>query len=234
MLIRMDVPIAVLRDVSGDGATELRPAQSLVLVGEDVRPVATQPLGQIDVGLALPQQPERLHIVGAHVPADVLEDDVPRVRGHVTPHELLVLGRLPARVVGETLRALGPRDGRKIADRVPEADEGVRRFGPDGAPMAIEAEQDQALPMLRHAVSETVHDPCVDAVAERTERLIEVDEDRAVVPARKVRHVLDQHGGAAEAARPPRRTRTRDRHAGRAPRARRARPGRGSATRRPC
>ena len=41
-------------------ATQPVPVQPLVLVGEDVRAVAAQPLGEIDVGLSLPEQTERL------------------------------------------------------------------------------------------------------------------------------------------------------------------------------
>ena len=76
VLVGMDVPVAVLGDVRGDRAAQLVPAQALVLVGEDVGAVAPQSLGQVDVGLALAEQPERLHVVGPHVATDVLVDRV--------------------------------------------------------------------------------------------------------------------------------------------------------------
>src|SRR4051812_35339099 len=71
MLIGVDVPVPVLRDVCGDRARELVPAEAAVLVRERVGAIPAQTLGEIDVRLTLLQQPERLEIIGAHIATDV-------------------------------------------------------------------------------------------------------------------------------------------------------------------
>ena len=38
--------------------------------------------------------------------------------------------------------------------------------------------------MLRHTKTEAVHDPRIDAVAELSQRFVETDENRSVVPSR--------------------------------------------------
>src|SRR5690348_6321323 len=99
VLIWMDVPVSVLRDVRRDRATELRPAESLVLVREDVGPVPAQPLRQIDVGLPLAEEPEGLHVVRSNISADVFEHDAALVLGKLLAHQTLIPRGLASRVV---------------------------------------------------------------------------------------------------------------------------------------
>ena len=49
VVLRVDVPVAVLGDMRGDGAGQAVFVKSLVLVVEDVGPVAAQLLGQVGV-----------------------------------------------------------------------------------------------------------------------------------------------------------------------------------------
>src|SRR5688500_5373112 len=82
----MDVPVTILGDVRGDGATEPVPREALVLVGEDVRAVPTQALGDVSVGLSLPHERKRLGVIVAHGAGDVVMQETRVTLRHVPAH----------------------------------------------------------------------------------------------------------------------------------------------------
>src|SRR5262249_43554459 len=72
ILLGVDVPVAVLGDVRGDAPAQLVPCEALVLIGEDVAPVASKMVGKILVGLPFLQEREGLGIIGTNVARDVV------------------------------------------------------------------------------------------------------------------------------------------------------------------
>jgi hypothetical protein len=166
MLIRMYVPVAVLCDVGCDRPAQLGPAEPLVLIGEHVRPVAAEALGQIDIGLSFREEAERFHIIGPDIAAHVLAYPADLRGGHLTAHELLKRRALTARIVGKTLPTLCARNRRQITDRVTKAHEVVRRLGPTRRPVPVDTDQDQPLSMLRNTMSKAIQNPRLDPVAQ--------------------------------------------------------------------
>src|SRR3712207_5114786 len=72
VLVGMDVPIAVLRDVRRDRSAQSVPRQTFVLIREHVRPISPQIFWEVDIGLPLAEQPKGSHIVVADVSTDVV------------------------------------------------------------------------------------------------------------------------------------------------------------------
>jgi len=128
----------------------------------------------------------------------VVEDETLLLLRDRGPHEALVVGRLATYVIWEAFVALCARDGWQITDGVAQADELIRGLRPAWPAMPVQTDEDQPLPVLWNPVAETVEDARFDPIAECSERLIETDEDRAVLPPRQVRHVLDEHRGWAQ------------------------------------
>ena len=130
---------------------------------------------------------------GADVAADVVPDHLRRLVG--SSRRIDAGMRMP---VGERRRGALARWARGIGGRSPIASRKVTnsidRLAARRLTFPLQAQEDQALTVLRNAVAEAVEDPRLDAVAELPQRLVEADQDCAVVPPRKVGDVLDENG----------------------------------------
>src|SRR3954452_8958600 len=71
----------------------------------------------------------------------------------------------------------------------------VRGFGPARDAAIEEADEDQSLAMLGHAISKSVQDTGLNVVTQPTERLAEPHENGSVPPTWEVRHVFDENCG---------------------------------------
>src|SRR5262245_1248295 len=72
----MDVPVAILCDVSGDRSAELVPGETVVFVVEDVGPIALKSFWQIAVTHSWLQKTERLPVILANGSGDVVPDHI--------------------------------------------------------------------------------------------------------------------------------------------------------------
>jgi hypothetical protein len=92
----------------------------------------------------------------------------------------------------ESLGALRAWYRRQVADGVAQINTDLVGLGPQRPTMAIERDEDQALAMLGHAISEAVQDARLHPVAECLKGLVQAGEDRAIVPAWQVGDILDE------------------------------------------
>lgn len=95
VLLGVDVPVAVLCDVRRDTSADLTPGETLVLVREDVTPVAAKVIGQIDVRLPLLEQCERLRVVRTNITCDVVVHERSVRASYVLTHPPLEVGPRP-------------------------------------------------------------------------------------------------------------------------------------------
>src|SRR5262249_245030 len=130
-MFRVDVPVAVLGDVSDDRTTQSVPVQALVLVVEDVSSVTAQLRSEIRVLRSRIHFGERLCVIRPNRPRDVVVDAMRVLGRYFFAHPALKVRRRG--FVWEPTRSHGVRrvvtivgapasfDRWKLADRIPDS-----------------------------------------------------------------------------------------------------------------
>src|SRR5579875_20043 len=191
VLLGMDVPVAILGDVSCDGATQVIPVEPLVLVIKRLCPVAAEAGGYLRVKGPGVHPLEHVSVVRPDRPGHMVPDHSAFC---ALPHERGELGE-PIRL--GVRQSPGPhrvviRKNRKVADCPSQADLRLA-VGPREPCDVATREDHQPFPVLRHAVLPRVYQLDLRVIADGLQLIDDGPHDQEVVAQGHVRDVLHQH-----------------------------------------
>src|SRR3990170_3475506 len=191
ILLRVYVPVAILRDVGGDRPTQCAPRQSGVFIIEDVRSISAHVRRNIGVGLSWLHESEDFRVVGANLSGDVV-GDTPRLRWRHVPSEPSRQRAAGVTLSGHALLSVARPHDRKVSNRISQRRYLPVRTGPAKGPALAARNHEQALAMLWDTVPPSLHHSGLRLESSFLEFPHECRQDRTFLHAGKGWNILQQ------------------------------------------
>src|SRR5258707_179781 len=185
----MNIPVAILRDMSSDRSREVFPLKTMVFVIEDVIPIPLELGWKVRIPEPQPHQFERPPVVVSHCPSYVIEDNALVFRGDMLSSSAL---EFRPRLLVTHLRLA---DAVSKLWEVPDCVAQRRMFtllGPFEHATS-ESNENRPLAMWGYAKPPRLHDLHVGFVAGRLQPVRQISGRAHIVTKSHIRHVLHQH-----------------------------------------